>query len=130
MKLTRAGEYAIRCILYLSRQNVADTIRRHDVAGHMDIPMQFLSKIAQQLAKAGLIQITQGAKGGYRLIRSPEEITLLDVIEAVEGELVLNDCLLEHERCSRKGTCAVHQVWAKARGQLRDTLAGVTFAEL
>ena len=86
----------------------------------MDIPDQFLGKIAQQLSHAGLIEVVQGSKGGLRLVVSPEKISLLDVVEAVIGEIFLNDCLLKPDSCDRSNSCAAHFVWEKARNQLRD----------
>ena len=130
MRLTRAGEYAVRIILYLSKQDAGGVSNRKQIAEHMDIPGQFLSKIAQQLARSGFIEIVQGAKGGLRLVVSPEELTLLDVVEAVVGEIFLNDCLMRPESCSRSNACAVHVVWEKARHQLRETLREATFAKL
>jgi DNA-binding IscR family transcriptional regulator len=62
-------------------------------------------------------------------LRSPEAVTLLEVVEAVVGEIFLNDCLLKPRSCSRVESCAVHQVWMKARTQLRETLGQATFAE-
>ena len=128
--MTRAGEYAVRIILYLSKQDAGAVSNRKQIARRMDIPDQFLSKIAQQLARAGFIEIVQGAKGGLRLVVSPEKLTLLDVVETVVGEIFLNDCLMRPESCSRSNACAVHTVWEKARHQLRETLREATFARL
>ena len=130
MRLTRAGEYAVRCVLYLCGQDRGLIVPRREVAQSMEIPEQFLGKIAQQLARAGILEIVQGAKGGLRLVVAPDQVTLLDVVEAVIGEIFLNDCLLRPSSCSRVNSCAVHQVWFKARAQLRETLASATFAEL
>jgi Rrf2 family protein len=130
MRLTRAGEYAVRCVLFLAANHTGKTINRKLIAGEMDIPDQFLSKIATQLARAGIIEIIQGARGGLRLIRDPEKVTLLDVVEAVIGEIFLNDCIMEHGGCRRKPACSIHLVWDKARTQLRDTLRDVSFADL
>jgi Rrf2 family iron-sulfur cluster assembly transcriptional regulator len=130
MQLTRAGEYAIRCILYLTMQDSKSIIKRKAIAANMEIPSHFLSKIAQQLARAGLIEINQGAKGGYRLLRPPEKITMLDVIQAVEGGIVLNQCLLNHQSCDRTKLCEVHQVWHRAQNALREVLGDANFRDL
>jgi Rrf2 family protein len=127
MRLTRAGEYAVRCVLYLASQGVGVLCIRKEIARKMDIPDQFLGKIAQQLARAGAIEIVQGARGGLRLVVSPEELTLLDVVEAVIGEIFLNDCVLRPESCNRSHACVVHGIWAKAKDQLRQTLREATF---
>jgi Rrf2 family protein len=130
MRLTRAGEYAVRCMMYLSCLGVNKVGSRLEIAQAMDIPAQFLGKIAQQLARAGYIEIIQGPKGGFRLLVPPEKVTLLGVIEAVIGEIFLNDCLMRPESCHRSPTCTVYQVWHKARRQLRQTLEQATFATL
>ncbi len=96
----------------------------------MGIPGEFLTKIAQQLARAGILEIVQGKRGGYRLLVSPENLSLLAVVEAIEGELFLNDCLLRPESCFRSPACAVHRVWEKARDQLRKTLGQATMEKL
>ena len=130
MRLTRAGEYAVRCVLYLSAQGVGLVANRKQIAAAMEIPNEFLSKIAQQLARAGVIEIMQGAKGGLRLLVPPKGLTMLEVIEAVIGEIYLNDCIVRPESCERSPLCSVHQVWDNARDQLRTTLREATFDKL
>jgi len=130
MRLTRAGEYAVRCVLCLAKKGRGELVSRQAVAACGDIPSHFLAKIAQQLSRAGIIEIQQGAKGGYRLLLPPEKLTLLDVIETIIGEIFLNDCVLRPESCNASSSCAVNRVWLKARTQLRDTLREVTFAKL
>ena len=130
MRLTRAGEYAVRCVLYLASKGVDTLCNRKKIAAKMDIPDQFLGKIAQQLARAGFIEIVQGARGGLKLAVDPEKLTLLDVVEAVIGEIFLNDCVVRPESCQRSQACTVHHVWETARSQLRDTLREATFASL
>ncbi len=130
MRLTRAGEYAIRCIYYLATRAPDERISRREIATAMEIPEPFLGKVAQQLARAGLIEIFQGSKGGFRLRRTPADISLLEVIEAVMGELYLNDCLIHPGACRRSPHCAIHDVWQTARRQLRETLAKADFEQL
>lgn len=130
MRLTRAGEYAVRCVLYLASRGTGEVCNRKKIAETMDIPDQFLGKIAQQLAHARLIEIIQGSKGGLRLLVSPDRISLLDVVEAVIGEIFLNDCILRPESCDGSNACAAHTVWEKARDQLRETLRQATFSKL
>ena len=130
MRLTRAGEYAVRCVLYLASKGVGVICNRKQIAAEMDIPDQFLGKIAQQLARAGFLEIVQGARGGLKLVVEPGGLTLLDVVEAVIGEIFLNDCVIRPESCQRSQACSVHRVWENARNQLRDTLKEATFASL
>ena len=130
MEITRATEYAVRCILHLALEPADRVVPRREIARARAIPAQFLGKIAQRLARAGIIRIHQGARGGYELLVPPDRLTLLEVVEAGEGPLSLNKCVINPRSCSRTCVCAAHRVWSEARRQLRATLAGATFAEL
>lgn len=130
MRLTRAGEYAVRCVMCLAKNGRGKVVSRHEVAAYGNIPPHFLAKIAQQLSRAGIIEILQGARGGYRLVVPPEKLSLLEVIEAIIGEIFLNDCVIRPESCHASAGCAVNNVWLRARDQLRRTLDQVTFAQL
>jgi Rrf2 family protein len=130
MRLTKAGEYAIRCVLYLSAQEEDVVTPRNEIADAMNIPREFLAKIAQQLSRGDIIETIQGPKGGFRLLVPPEQLTLLDVIEIMMGEIYLNECAIRPETCSQSSVCAVHTVWVKARTQFRETLRQATFAQL
>jgi len=130
MRITRAGEYAVRCVLYMSGCENNKIISRKEISGKMEIPDQFLGKIAQQLARSGFIEIIQGAKGGYRLLKIPEKISLLDVVESVTGEIFLNDCLMNPDSCNKSSSCTVNSVWETARRQLRETLKQATFDKM
>jgi Rrf2 family transcriptional regulator, iron-sulfur cluster assembly transcription factor len=130
MEITRAAEYAVRCALHLALEPPDRVVPRREIARAREIPEQFLGKIAQRLARAGIVRIHQGAHGGYELTTPPDRLTLLEVVEAAEGSIVLNKCVLHPKTCSRTCVCAAHRVWSEARRQLRATLAAVTFAEL
>ena len=124
MEITRATEYAVRCVLHLALEPRDRVVPRREIAAAREIPEQFLGKIAQRLARAGIIRIHQGARGGYELAVPADQLTLLAVVEAAEGGLVLNNCVMHAKTCSRTCVCAAHRVWAEARRQLRATLAG------
>ncbi|NLZ16413.1 MAG: Rrf2 family transcriptional regulator [Desulfobulbaceae bacterium] len=130
MRLTRAGEYAVRCMLYLCDKGQGNLVSRQEIAESADIPAHFLAKIAQQLAKAGFIEIRQGARGGFILSKKPSDISLLQVVETMIGEIYLNDCIIRPESCGSQPECSVHRVWLNARDQLRSTLAAVSLADL
>lgn len=130
MQITRATEYAVRCVLHLALEPADRVVPRREIAVVREIPEQFLGKIAQRLARAGIIRIHQGARGGYKLVVPASQISLLMVVEAAEGELILNTCVMHPRTCSRASVCAAHRVWSEARRQLRAMLGGVSFAEL
>lgn len=130
MRLTRAAEYAIRCMIYLSRQGQGVLASRQEIAEQAEIPSHFLAKIAQDLAKAGLIEIRQGARGGFVLRKDPAAISLLEVVETMIGEIFLNDCIARPTGCKESDQCTVHRVWQDARDQLRQNLRQVSFEQL
>ena len=130
MLISQATEYAVRCALYLAAQEPDRVVPRHEIAAAMDIPSAFLAKITQRLARAGIVRILQGARGGCQLLLPPRRLTLLAVVEAAEGEIGLNKCVLHPQGCPSSDFCAVHPVWAETRRSLRESLGAVTFAAL
>jgi Rrf2 family iron-sulfur cluster assembly transcriptional regulator len=130
MKLTRGGEYGIRGVLYLAQQDDGKVSMLSAIAKAQDVPPRFLAKIFQALAKAGVVKSHRGAKGGFSLARPASEITIRDVIEAIEGPTYLNVCLLGDGECSRDNICPVHAIWEEAQGKMMDVLSRANFADL
>lgn len=130
MELTRKGEYAIRGIVYLAAQPPDRVCLLSDIAAAVDVPATFLAKIFQQFSKIGLVRSYRGTGGGFLLGRAPDKITLLEVVEAVEGPIIPNRCVVGAGECVRDITCKVHPVWKRVQGQVREVLAGVTLKEL
>jgi Rrf2 family protein len=130
MRLNRHADYALRTVLFLASQPSGRLVARRDIAAAMDIPDAYLRKIATELGRAGLVEVTRGPRGGCRLLADPESLTLLQVVETVLGPLFLNDCVVRPAGCRRSARCAIHQVCVAATEQLRSNLDGVTFAEL
>ena len=130
MKLTRGGEYGIRGVLYLAQQNDGKVSMLSAIAKAQDVPPRFLAKIFQALAKAGVVKSHRGAKGGFSLARPSSEISIKDVIEAVEGPINLNVCLIGPGECNRDTTCTMHAVWEEAQEKMMGVLAQADFANL
>lgn len=130
MQITRAAEYAIRGVLYLSAQPKGTVCLLSDISKSQQIPPSFLSKIFQNLAKAGYVNSFRGTGGGFTLLKDPAEITLLDIVEAIDGQIALNICLNNGAICDNKPVCAVHAVWAEAQAYLLDLLKKNSFAHL
>jgi Rrf2 family protein len=126
MRITRETDYAIRCILYLSRRPTENVIVS-EIADAMEIPASFLPKIVQRLVKGGLLQSVKGVKGGIRLSRDPEAISLFDVIEVIEGPLALNVCTGADHPCTRSAACTVRPAWAEIQGILEEQLKTFNF---
>ena len=130
MKLTRGADYGILGILYLASQPRDRVVLISEIAAAQEVPESYLAKIFQQLAKAGLVRSHRGARGGFTLSRLPEEITLRQAIEAVEGPLALNRCLDPREGCERSPECVVYAALATAQRTLVSALDRVTLQSL
>ena len=130
LQLTRDGEYAVRAILHLASQPEGMVSLVNEISEAQDVPKSYLSKIMQHLTKAGLVRSRRGAKGGFTLARSAGQITLREVIEAVEGPIYLNVCLIKRGECPRDAVCPVHPVWIEAQKKFFETLDSKTMAEL
>ena len=130
MKLTRGGEYGIRGVLYLAQQDNGKVSMLSAIAKAQDVPPRFLAKIFQALAKAGVVKSHRGAKGGFSLAKPASEVTVKDVIEAIEGPIYLNVCLMAPGECSRDKICPMHRVWEEAQEKMMDVLSRANFADL
>lgn len=130
MELTRKGEYAIRGIVYLAQQPPGQVSLVSEIAAAVDVPPSFLAKIFQSFSKLGLVNSFRGSGGGFVLARPASEITLREVVEAVEGPIVPNRCLLGPENCSRDGVCIAHRVWKRVQTSVVGILQDVTLEEL
>jgi Rrf2 family protein len=130
MELTRKGEYAVRGVIYLSRQAPGKISLISEIAEATGAPQTFLAKIFQNFAKIGLVNSFRGTGGGFTLGRLPAQITLREVVEAVEGPIAPNRCLVGSGNCDRGAQCNVHPVWRKVQSQVVEILDSVNFEEL
>lgn len=130
MELTRKGEYAIRGIVYLAAQPEDKVCLLSDIAAAVEVPATFLAKIFQQFSKIGLVKSYRGTGGGFVLGRPSDKITMLEVVEAVEGPIIPNRCVVSPGECARDAFCNVHPVWKRVQDKVRDVLAGVTLKDL
>ena len=130
MQITRQADYALRAMLYLAKLEPNKRAATSQIAEEMEIPASFLAKIISQLSIAGLIHTSRGAHGGVLLARKPEKICLLDVVEAIDGPIALNECTLDPSICVFGESCPIHEVWCEAQKELVDKLKRSTFDEL
>ena len=125
-----SGEYAIRAMLHLAGEDSYENVQIQDISKKWDIPETFLRKIIPLLAKAGMVMSVRGIGGGIKLAKSPEKITALNVIEAVEGKIFLNKCLFSDDICERSEWCSMHEVWEEAQNSLKTVLSNKSIAQL
>ncbi len=130
MQITRQADYAVRAVLYLAEQNGAGRAPTSQIAREQKIPPSFLAKIVSQLSVAGMVQTSRGARGGVSLAREPKDITLLEVVEAIDGPITLNECVSDPSVCSFGDDCPVHSVWCGVQEKLVRELSATSFADL
>lgn len=130
MEITRQADYAVRIVLDLAGDHGNGVMRSDDVARRQLVPRAYFTKVVQALVRAGYLRTLRGARGGIQLAKDPRAVTLRQVIEAVEGPIRLNRCLLRPGECALERTCAAHPVWERIQGILMRELDGVTFAEM
>lgn len=128
MQITRQADYAVRAILYLARLGPNQKAATSQIAENQEIPLSFLAKIIAQLSVAGLLQTMRGARGGVMLARAPEEISLLDVVEAIDGPITLNECVNGEYDCPLH-ECPMRTVWSAAQADLVARLQATNFAQ-
>lgn len=132
MKLSTKGEYATRAILYLSQRYGQGAVQIHEISKHQGIPIKYLEHILLTVKNAGLLRSKKGVKGGYYLARSPEEITLGEVVRVMDGPLAPIKCVSTsfYERCPEEVHCGIRNVWLEVRNAVANILDNTTFADL
>ena len=130
MQITRQAEYAVRAVLYLAHLGTSARAATSTKAEEQRIPPSFLAKIISQLSIAGLLHTSRGARGGVTLAREPQDISLLEVIEAIDGPIQLNECVGEDSLCTFDDDCPLRPVWSEAQNELVTRLKKTTFAQL
>lgn len=132
MQLNQATDYAFRAMLHMSELAPGTIINTQVLAESEAIPPRFLLKIMRALQQAGLIRSHRGVEGGFTLARSAGEISLLDIIEAMEGPVAIHRCLGDREACNKHCTneCVVHATLGRLQDQLTDGLRRATLLSL
>lgn len=127
MQITRQADYAVRAVYYLTTLGEDSRAATSQIASKQHIPPSFLAKIISQLSVAGLLSTSRGARGGVSLAKQPEEITLLEVVEAIDGPILLNECVGESGTCVFKETCPMKPIWCDAQKELVTRLKSTNF---
>jgi Rrf2 family protein len=126
---TRRTDYGIRAAVFLAGL-APDRVTAGTIATEMDIPQGFLHQVLQALHRGGLVSSVSGRHGGYALVRDPEEISVLEIVESLEGSLDTGECALRGGPCHWQDVCAVHEVWSAGRAALAASLASSTLADV
>ena len=124
LDLTKRSDYAIRAMLALTKAGGLLSSRK--IADEMKIPPRFLPQIMGDLTRAGLVEAHPGRAGGYKMAKDPGTVTLLTVIEAIEGDPHRQICVMRGTQCGKDGECGVHDVFYAAEGALLEKLSTAT----
>lgn len=127
MQITRQADYALRAVIYLARLDKNEKAPTSRIAKEQAIPSSFLAKIISQLSVSGLVHTSRGARGGVSLAKPADEISVLDVIQAIDGPVFLNECTEEDSSCPFQNSCPLREIWCEARAILVEKLSGATF---
>jgi Rrf2 family protein len=130
MQITRQADYAVRAVYYLTKLGPDNRAATSQIAKEQHIPPSFLAKIISQLSVAGLLHTSRGARGGVSLARDPEEISLLDVVEAIDGPILLNECVADDGACTFSEDCPMRPIWCDAQEHLVGKLQSTSFSAL
>jgi len=129
MQITRQADYAVRAVFYLATLGPEGRAATSKIAEEQQIPSSFLAKIISQLSVTGILHTSRGARGGVSLAKDPQEITLLEVVEAIDGPIILNECVVDESVCGFIENCPVRLVWVEAQKDLINRLTASNFAK-
>lgn len=130
MQLSRKADYGLRLVFELAKVYPNGRVATHEIAKRQAVPEPFLAKIVAELARSGLVVSKRGSGGGIFLARPPEEITLLDVIEALDGPIAFAPCRDNPYLCCWAGQCVLEDVLKGATEAVERYLRNVTFADI
>ena len=130
MLLSSACVYGLRASVYLAAVSDGTYVYIKEISNDLDISHHFLTKVLQQLTEAELMESMKGPKGGVRLTNPSEEITLLEIVAAIDGMDILTECALGLPGCGSEKPCPIHDKWADTRDSIRKMLSNTSLQEL
>lgn len=126
LNITMATDYAMRAMIQLASLPQGGSALRTEISDRQAVPSYFMAKVLRRLVDAGLLRSTRGVRGGFSLARPPTEITMLDVVEAIEGPILLTRCSGDQPDCPVVNGCPASLVWLRVQDQMKDTLDEVS----
>lgn len=119
---SRQCEYAIQAILFLALKEDDKMVSIRELTDNFDIPYHFLAKILQNLTHRGFLKSSRGSSGGFSLAKPASEITLLEIVSAIDGTKIRESCIMGFPDCTDTARCALHEYWAKSREDIFNVL--------
>ncbi len=132
LRMSTKGRYGLRAMIDLAEayDRGQRPVMMGDIAERQELSRKYLHALLTSLKQAGLVDAVRGAKGGYYLSKSPEDIKVSDILIALEGDIFIVNCVKDHVRCQRRGRCAAHSVWVELNRTIRRMLDGVALSSL
>ena len=132
MKITQEADYGLRVVLYLCKLGYGEKVESKAISEEEGIPQRFLLKLLRKLIQADILKSYRGVSGGYAINKVPNQITLKDVIEAIDGPVCVNRCVIDPSFCNRhkSGVCIVHKAMTKIQKNLNAELESMNFEKL
>ena len=130
LRLSREADYGLIALMYMANRPAERLAYRREIAEAHGIPTEFLAKVLQKLARGGLIRSYRGTQGGYALARTPAEITLADVVEAVEGPVALVECQCASYECEQELSCTVKHALTGVQREIRRVLGCISLVDI
>lgn len=128
--LTVGAEYGLRAMVYMSSNWNGSPIPLHKIAAECEIPENYLSKVLQRLVVAGILRSYRGSKKGFSIVKDPSEISMLEVIEGVEGPIEMYFCVRSPESCKRSAACPVRMVMMEVQERALKTFSSTCIQDL
>ncbi len=126
-----SATHALRALAHLAADERSDARLGRDLAREVGVPPHYLAKVLATLARAGVLVASRGVRGGYRLARPASEITLLEILEPIEGKRIRPGCLLRPDApCSEDGACSAHAAWGGVKAAFTTFLESTTLADV
>ena len=119
-------EYGLQAVLYLATQHTGEVIPADEIAKKLNIPKEFVSKILQSLTESGIVDSRKGKSGGFFLAKDPSRIRLIDIVAAIDGLGMFNNCVLGFPNCSPDNPCPLHYKWGELRNKAYNMLTDET----
>ena len=132
MNINQESDYALRLVLMLSKEGLDNKLDAKFLSEKTNIPLRFLLKLTRKLVQAGIVKSYRGINGGYAITKEPKDITLKDVVEAIQGPIIITRCIYDKQACSANniGHCSIHHALSNIQNTLVDELEKVNFENL
>ncbi|NMF07335.1 RrF2 family transcriptional regulator [Clostridium beijerinckii] len=132
MNINQESDYAFRIILMLSKEGLDNKLDAKSLSEKGNIPLRFLLKLTRKLTQAGILKSYRGVNGGYAITREPKDITLKDVVEAIQGPIIVTRCVYDGKACSanKADHCSIHKALYNIQNTMINELEKVNFDKL